>query len=118
MQGNNPQLAFHIPGTLSADLAIVWTAYRDLSLLHVSAVASNDSDGTIKIGTTSDDDAYLAACTIGDSSVPAEKEKADFVGTEHPHIVDGTVLKITVDYDGSGGTAAADVTIVLTFAEG
>ena len=118
MQGNHNQLAFHIPGTLSADLSIVWTAYRDLTLLHVSAVASNDSDATLKLGNSSDDDAYLAECTIGDSGTPVEKAKANFVGTEHPHIVDGTVVKITVDYDGSGGTAAADVTIVLTFSEG
>jgi hypothetical protein len=37
---------------------------------------------------------------------------------QYPSIDDGDVLVLTLDYDGSSGTAAADVTIVLTFSEG
>jgi hypothetical protein len=105
-------------GTLAANVVEVCTVPADCSLVHVSAVGSNASDATIKVGTTSDDDAYLTAQSIGDSSVPAEFDRDDFVGTQYPHISDGTVVKVTVDYDGDGGTAVADLSVVLTFTEG
>jgi hypothetical protein len=112
------QQAYHITGTLSADAAIRFTAPFDCQLVHVSAVASNDSDATLKIGTSSDDDTYLTACTIGDSGTPAEQDRDDFVGTQYPHVTDGTIVVLTLDHDGDSGTAAADVTLVLTFTEG
>jgi len=110
--------AFHIPGTLGADLAIVFAAPSDCQLVHCSAVASNNSDATISLGTTSAAEAYLAECVIGDSSAPVEKERADFVGAQFPRISDGDLVKVTVDHDGGSGTAANDATIVLTFLEG
>ncbi len=117
--------AFHIPGTLSADLNIRFTAPSPCTLLHVSAVASNDSDATITLGTSADTDGFLAACVIGDSNTPVEKEIADFdgallddPGNEPPRVSDGTIFVVVLDHDGSNGTAADDVTIVLTFAEG
>jgi anti-sigma-K factor RskA len=110
--------AFHIPGTLGADIAIVFTAPSDCQLVHCSAVASNNSDATLKLGTTSDDDAYLAAGVIGDSNAPVEKERADFIGAQFPRISDGDIVKVSLDHDGGSGTAAADATIVLTFVEG
>jgi hypothetical protein len=110
--------AFHIPGTLAADIAIVFTAPSDCQLVHTSAVASNDSDATLKIGTTSSDAAYLAAGVIGDSNVPVEKERTDFVDSQFPRISDGDIVKVSLDHDGAAGTAAADATIVLTFVEG
>ena len=119
------QVPFHVPGTLSADLDIHWTAPFDCQLIHCSAVASNDSDGTIALGDSADTDEYLTASVHGDSQVPAEYDHDDFVDSDgnthsryYPHITDGTVVVITVDYDGDSGTAAADVTIVLTFTEG
>src|SRR5512147_191964 len=118
MQGNKFTISFHIPGTLAADITPVWKVDKDCQLLHVSANASNNSDATLRIGTTSDDDAYLAAGVIGDSNVPVEKGRVDFIGSEHPHIADGTALLLTLDFDGSSGTAAQNVTIVLMFAEG
>ncbi len=111
-------LAFHIPGTLAADIPIVFAAPSDCQLVHCSACASNDSDATLIIGTTSDDNAYLESGVIGDSSVPVEKERADFVGGQFPRISDGDLVKITLDFDGGSGTAANDATIVLTFVEG
>lgn len=111
-------LGFHIPGTLAADIAIVFTAPSDCQLVHTSAVASNDSDATLKIGTTSSDAAYLEAGVIGDSAAPVEKERSGFVGAQFPRISDGDIVKLTLDHDGAAGTAAADVTIVLTFLEG
>ena len=84
-----------------------------------------EAGATLIVGDSSDTDEYLQSTTIGDSNVPAEKDGDDFVDTSgnshtryYPRIADGTVVVITLDYDGDGGTAAADVTLVLTFAEG
>ncbi len=110
--------AFHVPGTLAANISIMFTAPSDCQLVHVSAVASNDSDATLQLGTTSSAAAYLAAAVIGDSNVPVEKERADFVGAQFPRISNGDVVAAALDYDGGSGTAANDFTLVLTFLEG
>ena len=102
------QVPFHITGTLAANVSIVWTAPFDCQLTHVSAVGSNANDGLITIGTTSDADAYLTSASIGDSNVPVEFARSSFVGTEFPHIADGTVLAVALDFDGAGGTATAN----------
>ena len=117
------QTAFHIPGTLTANLSLVWTAPFACQLIHVQAVGSNANDATLTVGTTTDPDGYVTAFAIGDSDVPVEKEAiTDFAGAlasnQYPHIADGTVIQCVVDYDGAAGTAADDVTIVLTFTEG
>lgn len=112
------QQSYHIAGTLAANGNIRFTADRDMQLEHVSAVASNDSDATLKIGTSADDDLYLEAATIGDSATPVEFDRTDFVGDQFPHISKGTIVVLTLDFDGAGGTAAQNVTIVLTLSEG
>ena len=111
------QQSYHIPGALTANLNIRFTAHTNMSLLHVSAVASNDSDATLKIGTSTDDDEFLAETTIGDSGTPSEFDWGDFVD-QHPRLEDGDIVVITVDYDGATGTAAQDFNLVLTFTEG
>jgi hypothetical protein len=123
--GQRFTIAFHVPGTLTANLNIRWTAPHDCTLLHVSAVASNASSATFIVGDSADDDEYLTASDVGDSNVPAEYDYDDFVDTDgntharyYPRIVDGTVVVITVDYDGASGTAAQNLTLVLTLAEG
>lgn len=112
------QHSYHIPGTLSANLGINFTTPCDLQLVHASAVGSNANDGLLKIGSSSDDDAYLASAAIGDSGTPAVFDRDNFVGGQYPHIAAGTVVVITLDYDGAGGTAAANFTLALTFTEG
>ena len=118
-------MSFHVPGTLSANLNIRFTIPSPCTLIHSSAVASNDSAATLCLGTSADTDGYLVACVIGDSNTPVEKEVADFdgalltyVGSEPPRLADGTIFVAILDYDGAGGTAAADFTLVLTFQEG
>ncbi|MFC2031568.1 hypothetical protein ACFLWA_12685 [Chloroflexota bacterium] len=119
------QQSYHIPGTLTADLNIRFTAPFDMQLIHVSAVASNDSDALLTVGDSDDADEYVVSAVIGDSAVPVETEADTFVdtagathGRHYPRIADGKVVVIALDYDGDGGTAADDVTIVLTFTEG
>lgn len=109
---------YHVPGTLAANVAIYFTAQADCQLIHVSAVGSNANNGLLDIGPTADTDGYLDGVSIGDSNTPIEFGKADFVGTEFPHIVKGTVVAVSLDFDGAGGTATHDFTVVLTFTEG
>jgi len=117
--------AFHIPGTLSANVNIRFTAPSGCQLVHVSAVGSNANDGLLIIGDSSDTDEYLTSSSIGDSNVPAEFDGDDFVDTSgnthsryYPVISDGTVVVATLDYDGASGTATDDFTLVMTFVEG
>jgi len=117
MQGTQFTQSFHIPGTLSANLAIEWLVPYDCQLIHVSVSNTANSGGTFIIGTSADDNAYLDTSDVGNND-SFEFDKADFVGAEYPHIVDGTKVLITVDFDGAGGTAAANLTLVLTFTEG
>jgi hypothetical protein len=117
------QVAFHIPGTLAANIDIKWTAPFDCQLTHVGAVGSNANDATLEVGSSADANGYITSFAIGDSGVPVEKELiTDFDGaladSQFPHITDGTIIALALDFDGAAGTAAANVTIVLTFTEG
>jgi hypothetical protein len=122
------QQAYHVTGTLGADLAIRFTAPFDMTLLHVSAVGSNTKAAGLTIGDSADADEYLVKASIGISGTPVEFDGDDFVDTAgvahgryYPRIVDGTVVVIALDYDyaaGGSASASADVTIVLTFAQG
>lgn len=125
MQGNHFVHSYHIAGTLAANITIYFTVPANCSLEHVSVVGSNANDATLKIGTSGDDDGYKTAAAIGDSGTPVEWDLDNFdgalltdAGKEYPHILDGTIVVLTLDFDGAGGTAAANVTIVLTFSEG
>jgi hypothetical protein len=118
MQGTMFTVSHHTPGTLAANQNMRFQFPFDCQLVSVSAVGSNANNGIIDVGPSSDTDGYLDAKDIGDSNTPAVFGKADFVGTEFPHIVANTIICVTLDYDGAGGTAAQDFTVVLTFTEG
>jgi hypothetical protein len=119
MQGNRNVLCFHVPGTLSANLDIRWTAAFDGRVKHISAVASNDSDATLAVGVSGDTDEILAATTIGDSQVPQEFDQDSWASTNPTaDFGKGETLVISVDFDGSSGTAANDLTVVMTLLEG
>ncbi len=118
MIGTKFTLTFHTAGTLAANHVYCWTAQADCQLIHVSAVGSNANNGILTIGATADDDGMLDDFDIGDSYTPTEADQDNFVGGQFPHIAKGTVMKASLDYDGAGGTAAANVTVVLTFTEG
>jgi hypothetical protein len=104
---------------LTADVHFGFIAPCDLQLVKVSANCDVNTSFILDIGTEGDVDAYLDAKTItGATATNTEKGKADFVGTEYPHIVDGTEVRVSIDYDGGAGTDAAGVSILLTFTEG
>ena len=119
MDGNRVFFPVHVPGTLAANLGINFTAPCDLTLVEVQAVGSNANNGQLKAGNSGDDDAYLALFDIGDSGTPVQKKLlGDFVGSQHPHISKGTVLVFTLDFDGDGGTATQNFTMLAVFTEG
>ena len=117
--------SFHIPGALTANLNIRFAVSAPCSLTHVSAVGSNANDATMSMGTSSDVDGFLSPLAIGDSDVPEEVDRASFDGAllaepgkENPRLADGDIFVCTIDYDGAGGTAAQNVTLVFEFTEG
>jgi len=112
------QQVFHVPGTLAANITPKFTAPFNYTIIHVSLVASNASDATLKIGTSADDDIFMVAKDCGDSGTPNEYDRDDFVGSQYPRVADGDIVVITLDFDGSAGTAAQNVTLVLTCLEG
>jgi hypothetical protein len=119
MQGTRVTYSYHTAGTLAANHVFCFNLPFDAQLVHVSAVGSNANNGILDLGNSSDAEAYVLNKDIGDSYTPAVCSAAsDFTGSNYPHIAAGTIIKATLDYDGAGGTAAADFTLVLTFTEG
>jgi hypothetical protein len=89
-------------------------------LIHVSLCNSTANAGTLKIGTTSDDDYYLAAENFGVSGTPVEvATPAGFdgvgAGGQYPHVSDGDVISILITDHASH---MANVCVVLTWSEG
>ncbi len=119
MQGHRLVVPFHVPGTLTANITVTWKVAFDCVLKHVSGVASNDSDATLMFGISTDTNSILTAAVIGDSDVPVEKVQSDFDAVNPTGVLSkGDIAVLTIDYDGSAGTAAADLTVILTFLEG
>jgi hypothetical protein len=113
------QQAFHVPGTLAANLSLKWITPCDCQLYHVSAVVSPETASTLMvIGNSVSSVAYVASVIVGINAVPKEWKQANFVGAVYPHIPAGTTVIIGIDYDGVSGTAGADLTIILTYTEG
>ena len=115
-------IAFHVAGTLSADLNIRFTVPSDCQLVHVSACVSDANAAGLNIGTSTNTSAYLVKFSTGVSGTPVEKAvRTDFVGEQFPRISDGDIVVLVLDYnynDGGGASASDDPTIILTFLEG
>jgi hypothetical protein len=118
MQGTRITVPFHVPGTLAANLDIRFSLPFDVQLIAVSAVGSNANNGILDVGPSTDTDGYLDGVDIGDSQAPTVFEKANFVNAECPHIAADTIIVVSLDYDGAGGTATHDFTVLLVFTEG
>ena len=109
-----------VPGTLTGPVQYVATIPSPCTIQHISMVQSNaDGDGRVKIGLSTDDDIFSTYVTMGVSGVPVELACADdFQSDVLPHLDAGDIFKLYCDHDGDAGTAAQDVTIVITFTEG
>lgn len=119
MDGMRVVVPVHFHGTMAANGTFRWKTPCALTLVHVSAASSVDTDATVKIGNTgtNGDDDYMAAKAVGDQGCN-EYDRADFVDGEYPHVAAGTTLLVTVDFDGASGTAAQNCSVVMTFLEG
>jgi hypothetical protein len=125
MDGQKFAVAVHLHGTLAANAQGAFALPCGATLVEVSACQSNDADATLKVGVggaSPDDDGILGAFAIGDSSAPVVKDRGDFGGVlvsgQLWHGERGTILTWLLDFDGSSGTAAANVDILFTFIEG
>lgn len=118
MQGRHLLFPVHIPGTLTANLSVVFQAPCDLQLVSVQAVGSNVNDATLQVGVSGDSQAYLSAQPVGDAGAPRIWGRQDFSAGQYPRLPAGTTLTMTVDCDGEGGTAVQNLTVVLMFVEG
>jgi hypothetical protein len=114
------QQVYVVPGTLAANHVFSFIAPFDLQLVHASLSNSSANAGTLKVGKSGDDDAYLLAEAFGVSGACTEvAARAGFDGVEaggqFPHIADGTTVLVTVTDHASH---MANVCVVLTFTEG
>lgn len=108
-----------VPGTLTGAISYTATIPSACTIQKLSMVQSNAGAGRIKLGLSTDDDIFSVYTNMGVSGVPVVFETADdFRNDVFPHLAAGDILKLYCDHDGAGGTAADDVTIVITFTEG
>lgn len=116
MQGSYFPFTFFFPGTLAANVTGYLTLPFPAQLVAVQAGASNaHSTAQVKLGSTTDDDAYLVLKDIGKSKSFKSFRRADFVGGQNVHFAAGSVIEYTIT---KGTTAAADVTLILWLTEG
>jgi hypothetical protein len=109
------QQVINLGPTLAANHTASFIFPFDAQLVHVSMCNSTANAGTLEIGTSSDDDAYLEAASFGVSGTPAEIELEDFVDDEYPHVTAGTTVLVTITDHASH---MANVCVVLTWTEG
>ena len=105
---------------LAANPAFAFSLPFNAQLVAVSTCNSTANAGTIKVGKSTDDDAYLTALAIGVSGTPVLSDApADFDGadaaSQFPHIAAGTIILVTIT---DGGAHPANVCVVLFFTEG
>ena len=119
MQGHRIVIPFHVPGTLGANIVITWTACFDGRVKHISAVGSNANNGLLIFGISTNTDSILASASIGDSNTPVEFDVDNWATTNATGAFSkGEILVATLDYDGAGGTATDDFTLVITVLDG
>jgi len=106
---------FAVAGTLAATTFCYQTTYA-ATLLEVSANSPTATHtGTMKVGNTTNDAAYLASFAIGANNAPAVKKGSDMVGGQVIQIPANTKILITL---APGATAPSNVCVVLSLLTG
>lgn len=103
----------YVQGTLAANHTFSFKLPVDAQLIGVSANNTTANAGTVDVGNSSDDDAYLDGKAFGVSGTPLLYDRDDFVGTQFPHVAAGTIILVTVT-DHASHMAAADVLLIFT----
>lgn len=96
-------IPYFIPGTTAANHVMYCELPFQWTLLGVKACAINDSDATLALSGA----ATISAAVIGDGN-PVYIQP-----TAPAHIDADELLVLTLDYDGSAGTAAQQVSICV-----
>lgn len=103
----------YFDGTLAANVTRYLEFREPVVFKYGKATASNDSSATLALSGANT--LSIAAQTIGDSNNPSTLTPASTdVVTEAAN----GLITITLDYDGTSGTAAEDVHVLLFFATG
>lgn len=128
MQGEKIVSSVHVAGTLAANQQGLFVFPFAVTIIALTAVASNATNATITLGSVADTDGYLTSQAIGVSNVPAIFDKDDWNGALLPtahvadvdniHVAANTPIAWVLDFDGSAGTAAQHVDISLVVVEG
>ena len=123
MDGLRFPVAVHLNGTLAANATGAFALPIGMTLESVGVCGSNENDARLTVGTSADADGILKSGAAGESSIPKVFGKSAFDGAlcdaaNPPHFAAGTILTWTLDFDGAGGAAAADVDILFLFLEG
>ena len=120
----------HLHGTLGANAQGVVPTWNKVgaTLLEVAAVSSNAGNATLTLGVGGDSpdaDGIMTAQAIGVSGEPTWFTVADFDGAladslhkTCPRLGPATCFTWALDFDGAGGTAAANVDLVFTLLVG
>jgi hypothetical protein len=95
---------WHIAATLAANYTLYFESPWPVVIAGAKAWASNDSSATLALA----GGATITAAAIGDSANPAYLEP-----TSNQQVAADTLVTLTLDYDGAGGTASEDVGIIL-----
>lgn len=104
---------FFISGTLSGNATRYFEAPVPYTFLWAKAWASNDSSATLALSGATN--LSITATAIGDSADPATVTAGS---SDTAYEAADTLTTITLDYDGDGGTASANVGIIICWALG
>ena len=123
MDGMRFTYSVHLHGTLAANASGEFKLPCGATLVHVSLSNSAATDAILDCGTSGDPDGILSDAAVGDSGTPNVYERGDFNGAlvdgvSGYHFAKGDIFDWDLDFDGAGGTAAANVSMVFTFVEG
>lgn len=128
MQGNKFVHSVHLPGTLAANQQGSFMFPFAVTLAFVSAGQSNAGAGTLVVGSLADPDAFLLAKPIGVSGTPVIFNHKNWDGSGLPaghapgidrvYVPKNTPITWLLDYDGAGGTAGQNVSILFGLIEG
>ncbi|MFN2124202.1 MAG: hypothetical protein ACK2T4_06760 [Candidatus Promineifilaceae bacterium] len=119
MQGNFFTIGIEMDATLTGDIVRRFSLPVGATLIGANAGCDNATSFILDVGTAVDDDAYIDGETItGAAATTTDIAASDLVGGAPMHILAGTEVVITIDYDGGARGDAAGIHVDLFLREG